>query len=321
MATSGSQNFTQTRDGIINDAFQLLGVYGIGRTVSAEDTTVASNALNRMIKAWGAKSLHLWEKTEGVLFTTVNTSEYSLGNAATDAYVADVSDTVVTQLDGSHAAAATAITVSDTTGMTASDIIGIVTTDLTTHWTTISSVDTSTTLTIASGLDTAASDDGLVYTFTSRLYKPLRVLDARLRQGFDSGSTSTQSEIVMTTVPYQSFFEQSDRTSGATPVQFSYTPGNTAGTMRLWPRPVDTRQRVHFTYERVIEDLDSASDDFDLPSEWLEPITWQLAVRLGPAFGRTQKALQLLPIASEMLDNLLEWDHEITELQMEPEYL
>ena len=99
MATSGSQNFSQTKADIISDAFQLLGVYGIGRTVSAEDTTLASNFLNKMIKAWAVKDLHLWEKTEGVLYITPYEEQYSLGSASTDAYVTNKSDEVITQLE------------------------------------------------------------------------------------------------------------------------------------------------------------------------------------------------------------------------------
>lgn len=319
MATSGSQDFKQTRDAIILDAFQLLGVYGIGRTVSAEDTTVAANALNRMIKAWGAKGLHLWAKEEGVLFVTPNTASYSLGNAAGDANATKLSDLVLTQLNGAHAASATSITVDSTTGMAGSDKIGIVTTDKTIHWTTISSVDSSTTLTIASGLDSAASDDGLVYTYTNKIYKPLRIISARRRTGIDSGATSTEFDLELTEIGYQSYFELPNKTINSVPNQFHYSPKNTSGTLYLFPRPSDGAERIHFTYERIIEDMDSTSDDFDFPSEWLEPIVWQLAIRLGPAFGRTEKAQALLPIASTMLDNLLDWDAEVSDVTFSPD--
>ena len=320
MATSGSQNFSQTRAGLINDAFQLIGVYGIGRTVSAEDTTLASNYLNKMIKAWGAKGLHLWTKEEGVLYITPYEEEYSLGNASGDAYATLKSDEVVTQLNGNHAASATALVVDSTTGMLASDKIGVVTTDKTIHWTTIVSVNSATSLTITAGLDSAASDNGLVYTFTSRIYKPLRILNARLVSGIDTGATSTLTEVPLTSVSNEQYMQISSKfKSNGSPNQFQYSPKNISGRLYLFPRPNDGSERIHFTYERVIEDLDNTTDDFDLPSEWLEPITWQLAVRLGPAFGRSQKAMQvILPVASKMLDNLLDWDTETTSMSFIP---
>ena len=320
MSTSGSQNFSQTKADIISDAFQLLGVYGIGRTVSAEDTTLASNFLNKMIKAWSVKKLHLWEKTEGVLYLTPYEEQYSLGSASTDAYVTNKSDEVITQLNGALAASATAVTVDSTTGMVTSDIIGVVTSDKTIHWTTIATLPSSTTLTLTTGLDSAALDDALVYTFTSRIYKPLRILDARLVSGIDTGSTSTLSEIVLTEVANKDYMNLSSKfKSSGRPNQFSYVPKNTNGLLYLFPRPSDGSDRIHFTYERIIEDLDNTTDDFDMPSEWLEPVTWQLALRLGPAFGRSEKALQVIfPVASKMLDNLMEWDTETASVTFSP---
>lgn len=321
MSTSGSQNFSQTRAQLIDDAFQLIGVYGIGRTVSAEDTTLASNFLNKMIKAWSAKGLHLWEKTEGVLYLTPHEEQYSLGSASTDAYVTNVSDEVVTQLNGALAANATAITVDSTTDMTVADKIGIVLTDKTIHWTTIATIPTSTTLTLTTGVASAASDNALVYTFTSRIYKPLRILEARLVSGIDTGSTSTLTEIPMTQISNKDYMNLSSKfKSSGRPNQYTYVPKNTNGLFYVFTRPSDGSDRIYFTYERIIEDLDNASDDFDFPSEWLEPITWQLALRLGPAFGRSEKAINVIaPIATKMLDNLMEWDSETTSLSFSPD--
>jgi hypothetical protein len=321
MATSGSQNFSQTRSELILDAFQLIGVYGIGRTVSAEDTTVAASFLNKMIKAWAVKGLHLWEKTEGVLYLTPHEEQYSLGNASTDAYATNVSDEVVTQLNGALATSATSVTVDSTTGMTVADKIGVVLTNKTIHWTTIATIPSSTTLTLTTGVASAASDNALVYTFTSRLYKPLRILEARRVTGIDTGATSTLTETPMTVIANKDFMNLSSKfKSSGSPNQYTYIPKNTNGLFYVFTRPSDGAERINFTYERIIEDLDNASDDFDFPSEWLEPITWQLALRLGPAFGRSDKAVKVIfPIASKMLDNLIEWDTETASLMFTPD--
>jgi len=70
MATSGSTNFTQTRNEIVYDALQLIGVYGVGKTISAEDMNFSVNILNKMIKSWEGKDIHLWKMVEGVLMFT-----------------------------------------------------------------------------------------------------------------------------------------------------------------------------------------------------------------------------------------------------------
>lgn len=319
MATSGSYNYSQTRVDVINDAFQLLGVYGVGRTTSAEDMTFANSLLNKMIKAWGTKGLHLWAKTEGVLYLTPNVAEYTIGNGSSDAYVTNKSDEVITQLNGALAAAATSVTVDNTTNMTVGDKIGIVLTDKTIHWTTIATIPSSTTLTLTSGVSGAALDNALVYTFTNRLYKPLRVLDARLLQGIDTGSTSTLTELPMTSIAYQDYFELPVKTTSGIPNQFHYNPKLTSGKMYVWPRPSDGSYRIQFSYERVLEDMDAATDDFDFPSEWLESLTYQLAVRLGPPFGKEKRAQFLAPLAGIMLEDLLNWNNEITSVLWQPD--
>src|SRR3990167_9187035 len=98
MATSGSTNYTQTRNEIIQDALALIGVYGIGRTISAEDTNFTSNMLNKMIKTYHAQGLHLWAKEEGYLFVADNTGSYTLSSDSTSARATLRSDAVITEL-------------------------------------------------------------------------------------------------------------------------------------------------------------------------------------------------------------------------------
>ncbi len=320
MATSGSSNFSQNRTAIILKALSKLGVYGIGRTVSSEDMTLASDSLNMMVKSWSTAGLHLWCKSEGVLYLDQYQAQYSLGNASTDARVTNKSDEVITKLNGALAASATSLTVDSTTGMTIGDQIGIVLSSKDIHWTTIATIPGATSLTITLGASTAASDNALVFTYTNRLYKPLRMLNARCVTGFDSGATSTISEIPMTVIPYQSYFDFPAKTSNGTPIQLHYNPKLTSGNAYVWPRPSDCSYRIEFSYERILEDLDNATDDFDFPSEWQEPLVWQLAARLAPDYGKEDKAVKMiLPAAMQMLSDLKDWDAEVASVQFMPD--
>ena len=312
MATSGSVDFNQTRNEIIQDALSLIGIYGVGRTVSSEDMSYCARTLNRMIKAWQAKGLHLWSKEEGVLFVADNVGEYTLGNGSSNARACLWSDAVITELNGAHSASDTALTVDDTTNMAASDIVGIVLDDDSVDWTTISSVDSSTQITVASGLSSAAADNNNVYTFTSRINKPLRIHDVRRVTG-----VSTRTEIPLTNVSHQEFQEISLKTNNGLPSQWHYDPDLTTGKLSLWPRPDDPEMYFRFTFERMIEDFDASTDNPDLPSEWLETIVYQLAYRLAPAFGVDKNIVQ--PEASVMLENMLSWDSEISSVQLVPD--
>ncbi len=320
MATSGSTNYNQTRYDIITDALTLLGVYGVGRTISADDMDVGNRFLNKMVKAWSTKGLHLWAKEEGVLYLTQYKGEYILDPSSTSVYFTKKSDEVTTKLNANMAASATNVTVLSTTGMTVGDYIGVVLDTKTLHWTTIAAIPTSTTLTLITGVPSVASSGGFVFTFTSKGEKPLRILDARLVQGMDLSSSTTQSELGLESISYEDYFSTSSVTNNGTPNQFHYNPKITTGKVFVWPRPTNCSMRIQYSYERVLEDFDNTTDNPDFPAEWLEPLTYQLAVRLGPVFGKDERAMTVLyPIASVMLENLLNWDNEITSITFQQE--
>ena len=65
--------------------------------------------------------------------------------------------------------------------MAESDKVGIVLDDDTFHWTTISTVDSSTQITIAVATTGAAASGNLVYAYTNDLARPLRIIDVRRR--------------------------------------------------------------------------------------------------------------------------------------------
>ncbi len=60
MATSGSFDWTMTRDQLIEDALQDIGALGQGQTASAAQVSEASTVLNRIVKNWQAEGIRLW---------------------------------------------------------------------------------------------------------------------------------------------------------------------------------------------------------------------------------------------------------------------
>lgn len=312
MATSGTTTFTQTRNEIILAALQTIGVYGIGRTVSSEDLTLCEIALNMMVKAWATEGLHLWAKEEAVLFVVPGQPSYVLGSTAKGC---KLSDLTTTQLSGAHVTASTVLTMDSTSGIIATDTIGIVLSDKTIHWTTVSAVGSTTSLTIASGLASAADDDALVYSYTTALEQPLRVLDCRIRS--DIGTS--QTDLIVSPSSYQDYFRIVNKNTTNSPNQYCLVPGISSSTMYLWPAPSDGSERICYTYERRLEDLNEASETFDFPPEWLEALKYQLAVRLCRPFGKAAALNDVLPLASAVFKKLLDWDSEICTLEVSPE--
>jgi hypothetical protein len=69
------------------------------------------------------------------------------------------------------------------------------------------------------------------------------------------------------------------------PVDLYYQPLRTTGTIRLWPIPDNSTTSITFHYHSPYEDMDSASNDFDFPSEWIQALIYNLAWSLAPEYG------------------------------------
>lgn len=60
MATSGSTDFSVTRDDIISRALRLIGAIAQGESPTTEQLNEAAIALNGLVKAWQADGMPLW---------------------------------------------------------------------------------------------------------------------------------------------------------------------------------------------------------------------------------------------------------------------
>lgn len=319
MATSGTTTFSQNCNTLILQTLDLLGVHGKGMTVDAEDMTYCRNALNLMVKGFMTSNIHLWTKTEAVLYVQQYQAKYDLNNTPTSAYVTFKDDELVTNLNSKFTVGDPTITVKDSTGMSVNDYIGVVLDDLSLFWTTISAVNSSTIVTLTTYPALNISNNAYVYSFTNRITKPMRVLDARWVTGIDSGVTNTKTELMLNPMPYETYMHMTSKETNGATRQYTFNPERDRGVMFLWPRPNDCTYRVEFTYERILEDLDTATDDFDFPNEWQETLIYNLAVRICPRWGKEEKVLKLIqPMASGMLSALLSWDTEITSVYMMP---
>lgn len=110
--------------------------------------------------------------------------------------------------------------------------------------------------------------------------------------------------------------------SEGTPVNIAYQPFSTYGILYLWPVPLDTSNTISIRYQRPFEDMVSASDDFDFPSYWMEPIIYGLAVRLAPEYGLSLEERQLLiKEASMFKEQALSFGTEEASLYFQPDWI
>lgn len=299
MATSGSTDFTRTRSQLIKGALRLIGVLRAGASPTTQQDTDAAEALNMMVKAWSADGLKLWVQTEATLFLVPDQQSYTFG---TD-HITLSSDVVATAVASDAATGASTVTVDDDTGIASGDFIGIVLDSGAWHWTTVNGAPASDVVTLTAVLPSAASDGAKVYTYTTKLGRPQRVLDARMV----IDATETPLEMLAR----RDYFDIPTKGAASIPNQAYFDPQLTAK-LYVWPTLgtlTGAENRLTLTFERLLEDFDANGDTPDLPVEWLEALKTNLAIRLAPEYGRTVPQ-EVLLLAAESRDRLMGWDRE-----------
>lgn len=76
--TSGSTDFSLTRDDIIKRALRLIGALAQGETPTTDQVTEAAVALNGLVKAWQADGMPLWAIKERSVTLVAGQSSYTL---------------------------------------------------------------------------------------------------------------------------------------------------------------------------------------------------------------------------------------------------
>jgi len=296
MATSGSTDFTRTRNELLNGALRLIGKSGRGKTASAADIDDAAEALELMVKAWQASGVHLWKLKEATLFVTKGTASYSLPGAnCTLSYVE-------TAMKVAGVATDLTIDVDSITGLTTGDYIGIALDDGTSHWTTINGAPAGDTVTITDALPSAVAIDNKVYAYTTQIIRPLRVQDAR---------RNDSSDVPIEVVSRQEYYELPNKTTTGSVNQVYYDPQLTTGSLKIWPTGSTAIDKVGLTLMMPIEDFDSSNINADFPQEWLRAIKWNLAADLGPEYGLDLRRQTYIDARARMfLEDVSDFDAE-----------
>jgi len=310
MATSGSTNFTHTRDEIVTAALKKLGVISYNQPPDAAQMQDGIDELNRMSKAWQADDIHLWAYGEGVLFFQEDKVQYNLG--ATGDRAANVSNFTQTAISTAAVLGAGTITVSSITGISSGNVIGVVQDDNTIHWTTVNGAPSGSTVTLTAVLTAAAAADNHVYVYSSIIERPLRITDARLRLDGDI-------DIPVTKLSRDGYFKIPNKTNPGNPTQFYYDPQLTSGIIRLWAAPDDVQKTLRFTFTRSIEDFDNINDNPDFPQEWLNPLVWGLADQLKADYGIIgERSVEIEKKAAYWLQKALDYDVEDVPISFAP---
>lgn len=149
--------------------------------------------------------------------------------------------------------------------------------------------------------------------------RALRVTNCRYRrQGI---------ETPMTEMSRQEYLDQPNKTiSPAIPVSFYFDPKVDIGTLYLWPPPsaqtVAQGYDIRYDYIRFFDVQTASNETLDLPSQWIEPVVWNLSKRLMTQYpvNDPNVAALVLSQAADTLADLLAWDNEPASLFLQADY-
>lgn len=311
MATSNSYDFSATRSQIIRQAALDVGAISAGVTAAAELTSDFSFRLNAMVKRWSAAGIHVWTTQEATLFPQASQVSYTLSSTSSDHATQSY---VSTQLASAAADGASSITVDSISGISNGDYIGIVVDDGTLHWTTVNGTPSGSTVTLTDALDDSAAVDNRVYAYTTKIVRPLKIVDARR---YD---VSAARDIPMNMIARLDYQKLPNKTATGTITEAFYDPQLSAGILKIWYAPAVVTDLINFTWHRPIMDFDAAADNPDLPQEWISALISNLAYEMRNQYGVVgARAAELRNSAAQTLDDVIGFDREEGSVFFQPD--
>jgi hypothetical protein len=330
MATSGTVVFRQNRDAISTLALTIVGaVDAENPNATAAQLSNSALLLNLMVKSLQTIGLELWERKYAAVFPQVSQGIYALGlpgpggDHATFANNLNVGNFVQTTLTATAAGGATQVTLASlidagTVGIPTLTVatgffIGVQLDTGSLFWTTVNGAPVGSTVTLANALPSQASSGNLVYSYQTKLMRPLRVLDGFYRQ-------LAGNDVPIRIISRDEYNRFGLKTSTGTPIQAFYDPQTNQGLLEMYPQPADVRGVIFVEVQKPIEDFNSATDDYDLPQEWGEYLVWGLARRLMSIYKvPVATASEIRMMAKETLEQVKGWDQENTSMFLQPE--
>lgn len=324
MATSGSVDFSVSRDDIITDALIDLGVMGAGDTTSSASFTDHSAAmaikLNNIVKQFSGQSdfgggIKMWSRKTGYLFLQKGEAEYTLGPT-----VATTGDTdkfahsyVTTTTSAASSSGGSTITLTSVTGVATTYRIGVQLTTGYMQWTTVNGAPSGSVVTLTNTLtgDVASGARVFCYATTSQGRRPLSILTAVSRDTSNNDSPVDP----MIREDYESI---STKMTNGDPNQYHYAATLTDGTLYFNCQVNDPTDVLRIVYVSPIEDFDAAANTPDYDPSWYRFLCFALKFDACGQFGQESRASYFKAVRDEALKIAQNAIPETTDLYFQP---
>lgn len=281
MATSGSYDFSVTASEVMTEAAETIGILEAGESLTSNDSTSMLRTLNMLVKQWSANfdfapGFKAFQRKRGYVFLQADTSVYNLGPSGDNASLAYVSTTM--RIAG--ISTDTTLQVTSTTGMTAADKIGIELDSGSIYWTTIASVTDGDTLVISAGLTGGAAIGNRIFTYTTKLIRPL-IIENVMRRDVSS------NDYLMDPFTIDDYERITVKGNDGTPSSWAYENTLVNGKLYIDIEPQTVTDVLRLTFIAPAEDYDSTANDIAYPQEWFLPLALGLAKLSATKFGVT----------------------------------
>ena len=290
MATSGSIDYVVTRDDIITEALELLGVLGEGQSASANQLSSCARTLNMMVKSWQADGMNLSALQRTYVFLEKNKSEYTLTSSGDNWTTSFTS----TQIGTAGSTGDTTVDVGSISGISNGDYIGIQLDDGSMQWTTVNGAPSGTTVTLTDALTANAASDNYVYVYTTKASKPASIFSCTVK-------TTSGTETTVDINNITDYTNLSDKSSDGQVTQVFFEKGVSSPTLFVWPQSSSTTDYLVLWVQRTFEDFDASTDNPDFPQEYYMALSFNLAAALSFKYGTPAGLLDRITLKAKTL--------------------
>jgi hypothetical protein len=312
MGLSGVTTITYTRDQLITDAFLEMGVIGESETPSNDMITRATRTLNAMMKEWVARGVGLWLNQRFTMALAYQTESYLIGPSGWHC----TTSMTETALSADAASAATSISVDSITGISNGDYIGIQLDGGTMQWTTVNGAPdpAGPSVTLTNALTGAASEDAVVFAYTTKVNRPLGVVNLNVRD-------VNGNEIELFRLSREEYMALPLKSSLGKVVNYYYDPQLTNARLFVWPTCQTVSDRLVGTFKMPIQIFVNATDNPEFPEEYYSALKFGLSVQLSTAYHVPDRTFsKLVGLADSSFSNADQFDREEGSVYFAPGY-
>jgi len=121
---------------------------------------------------------------------------------------------------------------------------------------------------------------------------------------------------------HEEYQQTPNKTGTGRPNELYYQAEIPDGFAYVWQAPDNSKYRVRMTCKFPVEDFVATADNPDLPQEFLDALTWNLADRLGVSYGTPAQTMQMISqrAAGLYIDAMMH-DQEETSIYFQPEMM